>query len=190
MAIKWTKQIFSIKKLSREINQPVMRSINRTANHLIVVASREVPKHYEIKQRDAKSMMKIVEKSNFGNLETVIRAESRLLTPYHFKFTPSTGTTTKKGTGWKNYRLRPKTSVTIKKSNKNQMRHYFVAYVKHVRNVYTRKGDTIVSLRSVSLPQMVANPKVANVINKDMDSFFSKNFLHEFEYQAEKAGWK
>ena len=187
---KLEKQIFTIKKMSKEINQPVMRSINRTATHLMSIAAREVVKNYTIKVGDAKKMMKIVKKSTAGGLETVIRAESRLLTPYHFKYTPTTGITTKPGTGWKNYKKRPITTVTIKKGSKKQLNHSFVAIVKGVRNVYYRKGKTIVSLRSVSLPQMVGNPKVANVINQDMDTFFTKNFLHEFNYQADKVGWK
>lgn len=198
--IPLTKAIFTFKGMPKKIPQPIVRALNRTAQHVMVLASREVAKNYTIKQRDAKSMMRIYPKASISNLNTVIRAESRLLTPYHFKYTPTGGGITMvPGSGWKAYPKRPKTYVTIKKGNKKLLKHAFVAYIGSktvTRNLwYFKPGDkhtkdNIKSFRSVSLPQMIANKKVMDVVDKDRQEFFEKQFLHEFDYLTKKEGWK
>lgn len=179
-----TQAIKTFKTTAKELPKPVVRALNRTAEHVKVVAAREVAKNYTIKQSDAKKMMSIRPKASNSNLNVAVHAESRLLTPYHFKYTPTSGITS--GTS-------KKTTVTIKKGNKVTLRHAFVAVVKGTRNVYYRQNkdrSSMVSLRSVSLPQMIASEKVAPVLNQDMAEFYEKQFTHEFEYHAEKAGWK
>jgi len=186
--MKLDKAVASFKGLNKQLPQPVVRALNRTAAHIKTFAAREVAKHYTLKVRDANSMMKIRPKASATNLNTAVHAESRLLTPYHFKFTPTSGITSKKGGG-----IRPKATVTIKKGNKQVLRHAFVAVVKGVRNVYIRQNksrSSMVGLRSASLPQMIQNKKVSNVIFKDMTQFYEKNFLHEFEFLSKKAGFK
>lgn len=184
MGKTFTEAVMSFKSMQKQIPQPVVRALNRTANHIMVAASKEVAKNYTIKQRDVKSKMRIKNKASSPGFETVIRAESRLLTPYHFKYTPTSGITS--GT-------KRKTTVTIKKGNKTRLNHAFVAVVKGVRNVYIRKNknrSSMVSLRSASVPQMIANEKVANVINNDKNEFFEKQFTHEFDFISKKAGFK
>lgn len=192
MGKKLSQAVFTFNGMAKQIPKPIVNALNKTADHIRVLASKEVAKHYTIKQRDAKSMTRVFPRAHIGSFHAAVRAESRLLTPYHFKYTPTTGITTKSGTGWKNSYLRPTTTVTIKKGNKQSLRHAFVAVIRGTRNVYARKegGKKIVSLRSVSLPQMIANEKVSSEIYKDVTEFYEKKFMQEFNFVAEKAGFK
>lgn len=177
----------SLKTMAKNITLPVVRAANLTANHIMVVASKEVARHYTIKQRDVKKAMKLTSRSSASHLDTVIRAESRLLTPYHFKFTP---TIVSKATP----------TVTIKKGNKQILKHAFVAKIgkNPVLNVWYYEagkphiGKNLRTLRSVSVPQMIENPKVVAVINKDIETsgFYEKKFIHEFDFISAKAGFK
>ena len=182
--------IFSFKGIAKDIPQPIVRALNKTAEHIKVLAAKEVSKNYTIKQKDAKQMMVIRPKANASNFNTAVHVESRLLTPYHFKYTPTSGITVKKGTGWKNHFKRPTTTVTIKNGNKQIIKHAFVAVVRGNRNVFMRNGKKLISFRSASLPQMIANPKVASIINKDMAEFYEKKFIQEFNFVSSKAGFK
>ena len=195
MSKNLSKSVVSFQNLAKNSAKPILSAINRTAGLVRRRILTEIPRHYTIEKKDAAKMIK-VRPAVLGNLDASIHAESRLLTPYHFKYAPESQTTAK-GTGWKKYHKRQKTTVLIKKKSGVQiLRHAFVATIRGTKNVwYFEEGvkhttDKIRALRSVSLPQMITSEEVQPIVYKEMQNNTEKYFMTAYNKLAEKEGFK
>ena len=190
-----SQSVVTFKSMAKDSAKPILSAINRTAGLVRRRILSEIPKYYTIERKDAAKMIK-VRGAVLGNLNASIHAESRLLTPYHFEYSPQTSTM-QAGVGWRNYHKRKITTVLIKKQSGVQiMRHAFVATIRGTQNVwYFDRGekhttDKIKALRSVSLPQMITSPEIQPIVYKEMQKNTEKYFLTAYGKLAEKEGFK
>ncbi|MEG0693347.1 MAG: hypothetical protein RR444_09745, partial [Oscillospiraceae bacterium] len=182
------------------------RAMVRTKDSLITASSRAINKQYTIKQSDLKTSKKNGTKGllsvrpyqNKSGLEIIFGG--RVLTPVRFQHTPRTiPSLTPKGKrrkyvptvtifGGSTYRLKPQRGVDGKKhpvflaptgaTIPGQIPRIFF-YRTGGTNKKGQKGREIKPIRTVSVPQMLLNARVAPEIQQAAIDTFMKRFEHE-----------
>ena len=117
-------------------------------------------------------------KATASNLEAIAEYADKPIPMFVFKFTAEAN------------RFRSPITVTIKKSSgakthKGSSPALFKAYGKKIMR---RESDekTIRTAYTVSIPQMVANDEVYNVVAEKAMEYYAKRMKHEVEYRLSK----
>ena len=147
-----------------------------------------VTEEYGIKKADVKAA--ISSKSKAGSLNiggiTVdniqIKYEGRVLTPTHFKMQPAARP-----------KKKYKVTAVIKKGSRQQLSP--IAFLAHsggagtVQIPFQRTGSSrlpVKVIKTLSVPQMITNEKVAEKINKNIVDGLQKRFEHHLEREISK----
>jgi len=165
----------------KEVAEAACHALNRTVDHVFTQIGRIVPKHYAIKKKDVTETLK-KKKPNSSNLEASVISTGRRLSFAHFPFTPKTPRRGKRT---------PTVMVKIKQEKgKVRSRQGFVASTgaksadKIQYNVFKRLGKSrlpIAPIRTLSVPQMITNAKVAEEIQKSAQAMLEQRMQHEMK---------
>jgi hypothetical protein len=169
-----------LSNFEREMPGAVASSLNRTVDFMNTRVGKLVSQEYEITAKDVKKTIKKY-KASKGNMKAGIKSTGGTLSFSHFKFTPKTPgrkakvkVKIKKKEGYKEIKTDPKA---------------FVQIVRGSLNVWKRKGSRnypIQILRSLSVPQMIQNANVGNVIQIEASRKLEERVQHEIEYRLNK----
>ncbi|MDR1299272.1 MAG: serine/arginine repetitive matrix protein 2 [Oscillospiraceae bacterium] len=200
MAFIFKPQIKNFEKLQKQLKlietggkQAVTDTINDLKRRAPGWVATAVTGYYNIKKSEITPQGKGETKRKAGSTQAIgetlegfaIVYKGRVLTPTHFKMRPTT-----RPEGKKKYSV---TSETIKGVRKRLMykgRKAFLGTTKArgadgVQQIpFVREGDSrtpILSIKSISLPQMVDNPHVRDSINSALSDGFQKRIDHNVQ---------
>lgn len=169
-----------LSRFEKEIPGAVSSSLNRTVDYMNTRVGKLVSQEYEITAKDVKKTIKKI-KSSKGTLRAGIRSTGGTLTFSHFKFTPKTPgkkgkvkVKIKKKEGYKEIKTTPKA---------------FVQSITGKTHVVKRVGSgrlPISILRSLSVPQMIQNANVSNIVLNEANKKLEERVQHEIEYRLNK----
>lgn len=172
------------KSMYRAINTALQKGKSALEN-----SKTGIPLIYKISKKDITPNAKLV-KCYEGDLGKgkIVYSSRRLTvgTSTHFSITPKQYKSQK---GVKIAR-RSKATATIKKSNKASLNHAFIANPTAIKGgntmlwVREQNGKGIAPLRTISIPQMVQNPKVYNNAQEVMEKTFNDNFEKNMQKYA------
>lgn len=192
------------KKLAKELDklkkngtkQAIMAAIKRTITHVKSTTSKEIRKDYEIKSSVVgKTMNEGTKKIDSSKLAASIIVRGRPLTLYgNFKVTPQNPpiSAVKFGAGSQLVGKKYKVRIRIKKGKSVVIKtnpSAFIAPFSGKLQVSKRDGQKrlpISILRTVSVPQMISNEKVAERISQASGEMLDKRVKHELEYRIKK----
>jgi hypothetical protein len=200
MAFIFKPQIKNFEKLQKQLKsietggkQAVTDTINDLKRRTPGWVATAVTGYYNIKKSEITPQGKGETKKKAGSIQAIgetleefaIAYKGRALTPTHFKMRPTT-----RPEGNKKYTV---TSETIKGVRKRLSRHGYKAFLgttkardaDGVQQIpFVREGDgrtPILSIKSISLPQMVDNPHVRDAINATLSEGFKKRIEHNVQ---------
>lgn len=159
------------------ITRPAMASaLNRTLNFISAETKRQVQGEYAVTKSIDKSLKKT--RATVNNLTAIATYTDKPIPMFVFKHTVA-----------KN-RFRSPISITIKKSNGKQTHDgsnpaLFRGYGKKIMRRDSGQKN-IRTAYTVSIPQMVANDDVYNVIAKKAHDYLYKRLQHELAYRISK----
>lgn len=194
----------------------VKRTVSDFKSRAPAWISQAVTEHYGIKKAEVKDAIigtKKLGKVNIGGVavdNVAIEYSGRPLTPTHFKMKPSKVPAKRE----KDFRRVPGAGVGEGGSDVAMVKapapYNITAEIKKGKRVtigdgqaflgtnkgtgmipYQREGDgrtPIRSIKTVSVPQMVTNPEVAEQIQKNIDEGLSKRLQHHVEQELKKRG--
>lgn len=187
MVIKAKIDKSNIEKACKAVSKGGLKAVDRAKSRALrsgaaafTSASKGgAPSVYKIKPADLKSMTSTDKDS--------LMVKSRRLTigvsPSHFGMTP-TSYTSQKGIPVKK---RKKMTATVKKGNKKQMPHAFIANPGAINGGHAMmwerkgKGKQIQPVRSLSAAQMLTNPDVEEAVMKAINETLDKRLDHELK---------
>jgi len=169
-----------LSRFEKEIPGAVSSSLNRTVDYMNTRVGKLVSQEYEITAKDVKKTIQKI-KSSKGTLKAGIRSTGGTLTLSHFKITPKTPgkrgkvkVKVKKKEGYKEIKTTPKA---------------FVQSITGKTHVAKRVGSgrlPISILRSLSVPQMIQNANVSNIVLNEANKKLEERVQHEIEYRLSK----
>jgi len=172
--------VSGLSNFQKEMPGAISSSLNRTVDFMNTRVGKLVSGEYEISAKDVKKTIKKI-KSSKGSLKAGIRSTGGTLTFSHFKFTPKSPG--KKG----------KVKVRVKKKEGykeiNTAQKVFVQNITGVTQLVTRAGSArlpIHILRSLSVPQMIGNENVGNIVQVEASRKLEERVQHEIEYRLNK----
>lgn len=181
-----TKQIdrltFELKEFPEEVAIATYHALRRTMDQVVTQTGRIVTKSYSIKARDVKDSFKGgIKKPTKSDLSASLTSRGHTLSLVHFSHTP-------KVQGNKKYKVK----VTIKRDKGRQTVNTnplpFIASTgaksseKIQYNFFRREGSSrlpIKVIRTLSVPQMISNAKVADQIQKAAAEKLNERHEHE-----------
>lgn len=181
-----TKQIdrlaAELKGFEKEVAEATYHALNRTVDHVVTQVGRIIPQAYAIKQKEVKDSLK-KNKPGKTSLEASVASSGHTLSFAHFPFTPKTAKRSKRSA------FDTAVMVTIKKpKGKIISRKGFVASTgakgeeKTQFNVFRRLGKSrlpIAPIRTLSIPQMITNEKVAEQVQQSAQEKLEERIDHE-----------
>jgi hypothetical protein len=169
-----------LSNFEREMPGAVASSLNRTVDFMNTRVGKLVSEEYMISAKDVKKTIKKI-KASRGDMKAGIKSTGGTLSFSHFKFTPKTPgkkakvkVKIKKKEGYKEIKTSPKA---------------FVQVVRGSLNVWKREGprsNPIQILRSLSVPQMIQNANVGNIIQVEASRKLEERVQHEIQYRLNK----
>lgn len=175
-----TRIVSGLSNFQREMPGAISSSLNRTVDFMNTRTGKLVSGEYEISAKDVKKTIKKI-KSSKGSLKAGIKSTGGTLTFSHFKFTP-------KVPG-----RRGKVKVKVKKKEGYKeirtAQNVFVQVITGKTQLVTRTGSArlpIHILRSLSVPQMIGNENVGNVVRLEASRKLEDRVQHEIEYRLNK----
>lgn len=178
--------------------------------------NRAVAHHYTIKEKEVKDSLKAKHNCGTTVLGGItlddIRLEyrGRVLTFAHFKFTPKDPginlrkkrtlipgqrTTSESPVVWAYQHKARKVMVTVKRGHKEILKGKYLTtpFIASMNGSpvmpfqrTAQKNQTVKSMRSVSIPQMITNDKVAEDINGRIDRQLGKRLQHHLDRYSNK----
>lgn len=183
--VKFDSNLSDMKQIiQRGGAQSISRAINDSLSAGKTKLKSSVCAVYNIKKKDVEKAT-VVFKSYPGNLKRgKIVVESRLLSTYHFSFSPKAYKSQK---GIK-VKRRKKATVTFKKGQKKSFPHGFIVNPGALNNGYTllwkREGKNIITpIRSISIAQMVENENAYEPTMKLMEEKYNERLVHHLKRQ-------
>ncbi|WP_252225423.1 MULTISPECIES: phage tail protein [unclassified Clostridium] len=173
------KTLNKLSTFPKEINKASSAAINRTLTFSNKKLKQEVKKTYNIKAGEIQSTIKI-KKSNPSKLSGEIISDGNRLTLG--RFSRSAG----------NWKKGKKIKVKVKKSGTkpiNTTPKAFIANLNGNNHIVKREGKSrypIKVLKTLSIPQMISNTKVSDVIMDETNKQLQKRLEHEVEYRLLK----
>ncbi|CAI3560322.1 MULTISPECIES: phage tail protein [Clostridium] len=173
-----------LNKIPKQIPRASASAINRTITFANKRLKQEIRKEYTIKNTEIQSTITL-RKANPSNLSAVIESCDRRLTLQRFGKSLASW---KKGrpirvrvkkTGAKKLRTNPKAFVIGLNGNL----HIAKRTGKKNKN---KKKETIEVLRTLSVPQMVSNRKIEQIIKKEAEVKLKERIEHEINYRLSK----
>lgn len=173
------KQMKKLRNFPKSARKASARAINRTLTFNNKRVSQLVRQNYNIKSGEVKGTIKL-RRANPSNLSASIKSTGGRLSLSKFSRGASSW---RKG---KNVRVKVK-----KTSNKtvNTTPKAFIANVGGNLHIAKRKGGSkfpIEVLHTLSVPQMISNSKVIDVVNKEGKDYLDKRIKHEIEFEMSK----
>lgn len=194
-----TKQIerlaIELKDFEGEVAAATASALNRTIDYTITQVGRIVPKEYAIKASEVKASFKGgIKRPSSNSLEASITSTGHTLSLAHFPHSPmappakkrkyAVKATIKRAGGRKPINTDPKPFVATtgaKSADKVQF------------NIFRRLGEKrlpITVIRTLSVPQMITNEKVAEAIQKAANEKMVERLEHEIIYRMTSIGKK
>ncbi|MFY0521018.1 phage tail protein [Lysinibacillus sp. UGB7] len=166
--VEYVQEIF--RNTPQQVPKVVSRAINRSAHAARAQANRSVREHYNIKQRDVSSTIK-VRTASPDNLTASIRSSGEPLKLMTFRVSPNGPKKVKQVT------------VGVKKGSRKRIKGAFVTGMNsgHV-NVFTRVTKKRLPIRGhygPSVPQMIGNESVVSVVENKAYDVLDKRLEHE-----------
>lgn len=175
--------VIELSKISeKDVPKAMVSAINRTIQAVGTDMKRETVKNYEIKSGDVQKTLKI-NRASASNMQANAQSTGKQLGLFHFKVMPRKRPTKR----IKYVKVKIKKSDSYKEIKTNPKA--FIAE-KNAPNVFKRKGKSrlpIERLTSLSIPQMISNPKTLEQIQKNAQETLEKRTAHEIEYRLSKA---
>lgn len=175
----------SLQGLNNHTPKIMQRALNRTLDFTYTATIREVRDIYAIKRTDvAKTMIK--HKASRSGLLAYIRSRGRLIALGNFPHNPSVykpgnkiiKVKVKKSEGFK--------AIDAQDGTPKPFVQSIYSYESLQSGIYQRKDSRkfpVVSLRSISVPQMIGNEGVLNVIEKSASEKLQERINHELEWE-------
>lgn len=167
-------------KFPKQVPKAASAAINRTITFTNKKVSQEVRKIYNIKAGDIKSSIKI-KKATPSNLSGEINSSGRRLTLKRFSKTNK----------WK--RGKP-IKVKVKKTGAkvvNTSPKAFMTSLNGNGQILKRKGSSqypVEVLHTLSVPQMISNVKVSDVVMEEAKQVLKRRIEHEVEHRLSRLG--
>jgi len=163
------------KGFDKEVAEATYHALNRTIDLVYTQVGRIIPKAYAIKKKDVTDTLK-KNKPNPASLEASVVSTGHRLSFAHFPYTPKTP--------------RQKTVMVQIKRSKGRIpsKKGFVATTgakdpdKIQYNVFKRLGKSrlpIAPIRTLSVPQMIVNEKVAEQVQQAAQTMLEQRLEHE-----------
>lgn len=182
-----TKQLdrltFELKGFEKEVGLAAYHALNRTIDYVITQVGRIVPKEYAIKAKEVKESFKGgIKRPTKEDLTASITSIGHTLSLAHFPHSPQAPPAK---------RRKYKVKATIKRGSRQTINtdpKPFVAPTgatspdKTQYNIFRRLGSErlpIAVVRTLSIPQMIGNEKVAEQIQKAAQEKFDERLEHE-----------
>jgi Prophage minor tail protein Z (GPZ) len=185
-----TKGLSSIRvdlqSISKQIPGATTSAINRTIDFTNTKTVKEVTNEYTVKNRTVKATIKKV-RARGNSLYAYISSTGPTISMGSFQHTP------------RNYSKKPKAvSVKIKKAGgykvvKTTPKAFVQKIYGSESDIYMRKGSKrfpVIKLRSLSVPQMIANEKIMSNIQTAAKKKLQERINHEIEWRLNKAASK
>ncbi|TZE81998.1 phage tail protein [Calorimonas adulescens] len=186
-----TKQLdrltIELKGFEKEVGEAAYHALNRTIDHVITQVGRIVPKEYAIKANDVKESFKGgIKRPSKNDLTASITSKGHTLSLAHFPHSPQMPPASGR---------KYKVKATIKRGSRkliNTEPKPFIAPTgakspdKVQYNVFRRLGKErlpITVIRTLSVPQMITNEKVAEQIQKAAQEKLDERLEHEITYR-------
>ncbi|KNF08552.1 prophage minor tail protein Z [Gottschalkia purinilytica] len=174
------KIAFRLRDVPKQIPGATASALNRTLTHTATKMDREVRNEYAIKSTDVK---KTIRKYKASKSKLYARIESKGGTISLSKFPHSP----------KKYNKRAKNvKVKVKQSGQkviNTQPKAFVQNINGATNIWRRKNrnrNSIIVLRTLSVPQMISNKKTMKKIKKAAHDKLKERVNHEIDWRLGK----
>lgn len=182
-----TKQLdrltFELKGFEKEVGMAAYHALNRTIDYVITQVGRIVPKEYAIKAKEVKESFKGgIKRPTKTDLTASITSIGHTLSLAHFPHSPQAPPAKRR-----NYKVK----ATIKRGSRQTINTDPKPFVgptgalspdKTQYNIFRRLGPErlpITVVRTLSIPQMISNEKVAEQIQKAAQEKFDERLEHE-----------
>jgi hypothetical protein len=190
-----TKQLnrltIELKGFEKQIPGAVFSALNRTLDHAITQVGRIVPKAYAVKAKDVKnSFAGGIKRPTKTDLTASITSKGHTLSlanfPHNPKQPPSSGekykvkATIRRDKGSQTINTSPKPFVATTGAKSDDKVQY---------NVFRRVGSKrlpIKIIRTLSIPQMITNEGVGELIQKSASEKLEERITHEVNYRLDK----
>lgn len=182
-----TKGLASIRidlqNISKQIPGATRSAVNRTLSFTTTQTGREVTNEYTVAKKDVNSTL-TKHRASGSSFSAWIDSKGKSIPLEKFKHRPS-----------KYSKRIKKVQVKIKKSSGYKVLHTSPgAFVQTIYGgspgIYKRKGKNkmpVLKLRTLSIPQMIANPKIINKIQDASAKKLQERVDHEIKWRLEKA---
>lgn len=171
-----------------------MRALNRTVDYTATLTKREVTQVYSVNPEAVKKTL-TKHKASKSSLTASVKSTGRRISLGDFPHTPAkynnkakvVKVKIRKKEGYKPIRTSPKAFVQTIYGDKPDI------YIRKGERINRPKGASdlpVRMLRSLAVPQMVANDEVMNRIKPLSDEMFEKRLVHELNRELEKAAKK
>lgn len=173
-----------LNNLPKQIPGATASALNRTLTHTITTSAREVTQKYAIKQKDVKSTIK-PRKASKTNLYAYMESRGPTIALTKFPFKPK-----------KHSKKAKVVSVKVQKSGYKAINTSPKAFVQNMNgatHIWKRKGKgrtPVVLLRTLSVPQMLSNPKTIKKIQDVAAKKLEERIEHEIKWRLDKAAAK
>lgn len=174
---------FELKGFEEKVGEAAYHALNRTIDHVITQVGRIIPKEYAIKAKDVKDSFKGgIKRPSKTDLTASVTSRGHTLSLAHFPHSPQVLPATKR---------KYKVKATIKRGSRQTITTEpkpFIAPTgakstdKVQYNIFRRLGAErlpITVIRTLSIPQMISNEKVAEQIAKTAEEKFNERLEHE-----------
>lgn len=168
-----------LNKIPNQIPKASASAINRTITFANKRLKQEVRKEYTIKNTEIQSTITL-RKANPSNLSAVIESCDRRLTLQRF------------GKSLGSWKKGKPIRVRVKKTGAKKMRTNPKAFViglngnLHIAKRSSKARYPIKVLRTLSVPQMVSNRKIEQIIKKEAEVKLKERIEHEINYRLSK----
>ncbi len=173
------KAVEKLSQFPKQMPKATSSAINRTITFANKRLKQEVRKEYSIKNEDIQKTIEI-KKANPSMLSASIKSSDRRLTLQRFS----------KNLGvWKKGKL---IKVKVKKSGAKKLNTTPKAFALtlngniHVAKREGKKQYPIKVLRTLSIPQMISNKKIAQIVQQETQEKLKERIEHEVNYRLSK----
>lgn len=192
-----TKQIerlaIELKGFEAEVATATVSALNRTIDYTVTQVGRIVPKEYAIKASEVKASFKGgIKRPSANSLEASITSTGHTLSLAHFPHSPmvppskkrkyAVKATIKRAGGRKPINTEPKPFIMTTGAKSDDKVQF---------NIFRRLGKArlpVTVIRTLSIPQMITNEKVAEQIQKAANEKMAERLEHEIIYRMTSIG--
>lgn len=174
-----------LSQLAREAPRAYSSAVNRALDYTRNQVHKEVLKEYDIQAKSVKETLS-VRKASPSNLNGYIKSSGRIKTMGSFKYQPKTPHAGKANQN------KPVKSKIKKSSGFKVVKTIHKAFVQKVRgyqNIWKRTGQKrypLQILKTLSVPQMISNSKIYNIISSRGANKLIERLDHEINFRLNR----